>query len=105
MTPKEIEKFRSDFKSIVYLKSELIKSNNIIRNLSRYDKNGSHQKAILKAIDIRSDIKLKYNKKLDGKTYEEWFAKSKRITTIQRMIKTSIRTKDKWVSELNNLKP
>lgn len=103
MTAEQIEKFKTTFKSIVYWKSEVAKSNDYIRSLSRYDKNGSHEKAILKSIEIRDKHKFKYHELLNGLTYEQWYEKSKKISLIQAKIKRSVSTKDKWIKELEML--
>ena len=103
MTEVEIEQFRRDFASIVYLKSQIIDAKNHLAKMSRYDNNGSHEKAILKAIDKIKELKQTMQEKLKGHTYEEWQELSKKLSKHSSRLKAAISQQEKAINELNNL--
>lgn len=104
MTPEEITRFREAFKKIVYLKGEMIKNNKHIARLTRYDKNGSHKKALLKMMDIKRKNFIEYKLLLSGTTYEDWLKKSYKLTVLQRMLKKVSETKQlKYQQQLDEL--
>lgn len=70
MTIELLTEWADKFKSIVYLKGQVISKNNDIKTLSRYDKNGSHQQAILNAIKYRDEAKQTFKDKCEGYDYE-----------------------------------
>ena len=81
------EKFKSDFKSIVYLKSQIIDANKHIAKMTAYDKNGSHKKAIERAIEKRNLVKQEFTEKLNGELYEVWSEKSKALSLLNSKLK------------------
>lgn len=112
MTPSEITKFRKDFASIVFWKGMLKSQKRNVGTVTRFDKNGSHQKATLRSIETLDDYREKFDAKLKGKTYEEWAAMSRAISVIKNKIQRSAtdRAKQKWQEELfklswENIKP
>lgn len=105
MTEATIADFRLKFKNIIWLKHELHKANAYIGAFTHYDRNGSHQNAILKSINIKDEIKKKYYDALGTKTYEQWMDRSKIITKYKNKIKVTKRpeTKEAWANKLLNL--
>lgn len=99
----EADKFKQQFQKIVYANSEVISSTNRIKQLSTWDKNGSHEKAIIKEINLRKELKERLNKLLEGKSYEEWRLASKQLTTLKSRLKKSTLQKDKLEKDINSL--
>lgn len=89
MTHEEAERFRAEFKELVYQKSNIKDSEIYLHNLHMWDKNGSHKNAIDKAINDYKDRKAKFNEMLNGRSYEEWLSMSKRLSAIKSKLKTS----------------
>jgi hypothetical protein len=106
MTASEIEKFRTEFQSIVYFKGMVKEAANNISRLEAWNKGGSHDDAILKAIDRLKEIRIKLNSRLYGKSYKDWATFSKRLTVLKSKIKSSRQetTKAKWQSEIDRMK-
>lgn len=104
MTEIEQEKFRAEFKHIVWLNSEIATSNGRLRNLHAWDKNGSHNKAIIKELDIKKQIQEKLKVALKGADYEEWKAVSKRLSKLTSRLKTAKVTLSNCTSEIALLK-
>lgn len=75
-----------------------------ITMLHRWDKNGSHEAAIKKAVDRLAELKAQYKKLLLGKSYEDWKTFSKKLSACKTKLKASVNKKDKWQTEINNLK-
>ncbi len=82
MTADEIQEFRKQFKSIVYIKGQLIVKQQYIAQLHQWDRNDSHKKAILKALDERDTLDRSLIESLKGKSYEQWKLFSKQLSTI-----------------------
>ncbi len=79
MKTRHQERFRNDFKKIV-LQNAVIRGNgDYLHKLHAYDKNGSHRKAILKALTQRDQHQAKLKKLLKGISYEEWKRTSTRL--------------------------
>lgn len=87
MKKDDIDEIKTRFKQIVYLKGKITESNSYISTLSRFDRNNSHKKAILKAIDKKKEIQRDYNALLDGYSYDEWKQIRKDISRIESRIK------------------
>ena len=103
MTKEEQEIFKKEFKRIVFVFSEIKSSTLRIRNLHVWDKNGSHEKAILKELERRGELKEKLNTLLKGRTYEEWLKVSKTLTKLNSRLIAVSRNKEKIESEINSL--
>ncbi len=103
MNKAEQEVFKKEFKSIVYVFSEIKNSNLKLKQLHFWDKNGSHEKAILKEIERRNQIKEKLNILLKGRTYEDWLETSKNLTKLNSRLKALILKKEKIESDINAL--
>ena len=82
MTAEQIQEYRSEFRSIVSLRSTIKSHDRFITQLHRWDKAGSHLKAIDKAIAAHHDMKAKLKEKLKGRSYEEWKALSIKISRL-----------------------
>lgn len=104
MNQFEIEQFRHDFRVLVYQKSIVYDRNESIKKLSRYDKNGSHEKAIVKAIANRDIESRKFNEMLKGKTYNEWKEFSKKLCILQNRLKSNQVTQKNIEDKINQLK-
>ncbi len=103
MKANEQEQFRKEFKSIVYQYSELKSSMTRLKQLHIWDKNGSHQKAILKELDTRKAIQTKLAEMLKGRSYEDWKLTSKRLSILNSRIKNAITQKEKAESEIDKI--
>jgi len=82
MNKEQQEAFKKEFKSIVYQYSLLQKNKQYLKKLHAFDKNGSHEKAILKAVSEREEIRDKLDKMLKGVKYSEWLKFSKKLTKL-----------------------
>lgn len=103
MNREEIEQFRKEFKQLVYQKSEVEDSKRQLKTLHAYDKNGSHENAILKELDKLDDLRRKFKELLKGKTYDQWRGTSKKISYLTQRLRNSQRTKEKIQTEIDNL--
>lgn len=104
MTLLEIQQFRQEFKHIVYLKSEIITNTKYLTSLHAWDKNGSHQKAILKALDARKALQDEYRQCMKGTPYDDWLLFSKRLSAITTKLKAATLKKEKMEKEIENMK-
>jgi hypothetical protein len=103
MTHEEISQFRQKFRSIVYASNEVKKKEFYIKQLCIWDKNGSHNNAILNAIEQLKLVRNKLKDMLEEKSYDEWKVKSKEITALTRKIGIAKSKIEKYEFELNNL--
>jgi len=103
MTPKEIEQFKIDFKKIISVNAEINDSSKKLTGLHVWDKNGSHNDAIIKRLDIMKAQKEERTKLLNGHDYEEWKAISKKLNQLKLRLDNAIRQKEKAETELSNL--
>lgn len=103
MTSEQQEQFRKEFKCIVYQYSEIQSSNTRLKQLHNWDKNGSHDIAILKELDTKKSMQDKLKIMLKGHDYEEWKTISKRLTTLNSKLKNAIAQKEKAETEINKL--
>lgn len=101
MTVEELSAFKEEFKSIVWWKGELASRNKYIQTLSRYDKNGSHQTAILKAMNNRDEAKKILKEKLNGREYEHMMESLRKATVLANKIKKN----EKYREQLNSFNP
>lgn len=84
MTFKELTKHKLKWSKIKILKHDLDEKIIYIRVLSRYDKNGSHQKAIVKAIGMRDEVKKRLEVALGGHSYEYMMKSLQRATVLSK---------------------
>ncbi len=103
LTPKEIEDFRKQFQRIVWQKGQVTKANDWIRNLTVFDKNGSHTKAINKTIERRNAEKKKLEEMMGGLTYDEWLKKSKRLSALNSRLAAAQKRVEQIKSEITKL--
>jgi len=77
-----ISDFKSFIKKLNNLRKQLESKNSTIVFLTRMDKNGSHDKAILKAVNKRNDVRMKYTEMLKGHPYDYWIDLNRKISNI-----------------------
>ncbi len=82
MSIEELILYRSQFKTIVYLKGLVASRKNDISTLTRYDKNDSHKQAILNAIKYFDEAKATLKEKLDGGEYEYMMLSLRQATAL-----------------------
>ena len=89
MTQEEIENFKSNFKSVVYLKGRITKTKNHISKLYSWDKNGSCQNAINKSETLLKDLKQQFKSKLNlyCEHYEDLLIISAKLSKLNADIK------------------
>ncbi len=104
MTDLEIQKFRQEFKHIVYLKSEIISNTKYLTNLHAWDKNDSHKKAILEALEARKALQEDYKQCMKGIPYDDWLLFSKKLSALTTKLRAATLKKEKMETEINNLK-
>jgi hypothetical protein len=110
MTSEQIEQFHKDFKDIISL-NQLIKDNaKYLHNLHLYDKKGSHEKAILKALEQRRQLNSTLAAVLRGADYEGWKMVAKKLSLLKSKLKVAtermnkaIAQKEKAEIEIDNL--
>ena len=103
MTQKEITEFREQYNSIVYKYSQIRDNEEKLKSLHAWDKNGSHDKAIIQKLDERKRLKEELNVMLKGKTYDEWKSFSKHLSKLQTRYNELTKKRDFIFSELNHL--
>ena len=106
MTIQETQVFKSEFKAVVYTKGLITKQKFYLKKLHAFDRNDSHKKSILSALDELDRLRAKYNEQLKGKTYEEWLMLSQRISALTaRLNKAKMRnTIPKIEQQITDLK-
>lgn len=104
METEQINKFKKEFKALVYQKGLITESNNRIIKLGIWDENSSHEKAINKELQTRDVIKEKVRQMQKGVDYEEWLKMSKRLTMLQSKLKSVLSKKRIIEDELFNFK-
>lgn len=72
-------------------------------NLTRWDKNGSHENALKNALQRRDEIKEDINAMLKGHKYDDWKLLSKKITIITGRVRRAKDTLEKSELELSRL--
>jgi len=78
-------------------------SNEFIKKLSRWDKNGSHKTALNTAMDIRDILKMELDAMLKGKTYQEWQKMIDRAKKLNYRIEHAGSSIEKNKTELSKL--
>lgn len=104
MSPSEVEQFKKEFKSIIFKNSQIADAKTKLRSLHAWDKNGSHEKAILRQLDQIEKYKDELKVLLKGKSYEEWRLMSKKITQVSGKLKTATSNKIKAEAEIESIK-
>ncbi len=104
METEQINKFKREFKSLVYQKGLLTESNERIKQLCRFDKNDSHKRAILKEQETKATILSKIKDMQKGVDYEEWKKTSKRLTALLARQKVIASKKRVIEDELSSFK-
>jgi NAD+--asparagine ADP-ribosyltransferase len=104
MDELEIKQFKLTFKQIVYQKGKITECNNRIRQLTKWDKNGSHKEAILRAIGKRDEQKKIVEEMLKGLSYDDWKSLSKRISYCCQKLKGSRDLRLRYQNDLNKIK-
>lgn len=114
MNPEQKE-FRAKFKHIVWLKGRIKAAEAYVKSVTRYDKNGSHTKAIKEAIDKLNNVKDQYNVSLEGKSYAQWkqesaelskvLAKERRILNSQNKLQSKLKAMEKISIEVKQETP
>lgn len=94
MTLQELDEHKEELISLNRLKGQVAYNENYVRLLSRYDKNGSHKLAIIKAIEGLNEKRKLFKDMLNGRDHDQL------IKDLQRATKLSKR-KDK--TEFNQL--
>jgi hypothetical protein len=106
MTSDEINAFRKEFASIVYCRGFVKTQARHLCNLEAFNKGGSHERAILKAVENLKVSKAKLREKLKGKSYDEWKAFSHQLSVMQGRLRVSaqLETKKKYFNAIKELK-
>ena len=99
-----IEKFKKEFKSLVYQKGLVVQSNNRLKQLHVWDNSDSHQNAIIKELETKKNLQTKFKDMLKGVGYEDWVKTSKRLTVLQSKLKMVESRKRIIETELSNFK-
>jgi len=90
MTPQELLEHKKEFKQISWLKSQIALNENYVRRLTRFDKNGSHRLAIVKAIETLTENRRKFKEMLNDRDYEQLMSDLQKATRLlKRKDKTS----------------
>lgn len=89
MKVDELRQHKECFKHTVYLKGELYKAKMQILTMSRFDKNGSHNKAIIRAIEWRDKVKAQLEVALNGFTYEYTKLAIQKATRLSKKVNKS----------------
>lgn len=84
MIIEELTKYKSDFKRIVWLKGEIANHKNHIRDLTAWDKNDSHKKAIVKAIVELNKLRQEFIDKLNGIDYFHMMKSLQKATMLSK---------------------
>lgn len=84
MSEEELIIYKKHFKHVVWLKSQLSNAKNHIRELSLFDKNGSHKDAILKAIARRDKAKTEFETSLNGFDYIHLMKQLQKATALSK---------------------
>ena len=103
MTQEEIVKWKAEYKRIVYQYSLIRNNEEKLKQLHAWDKNGSHDKAIIQRLDQRKQLKEQLTEMLKGKTYDEWKLFSKHLIKVTSKYYKVVKQKEDLESVLNHL--
>lgn len=96
-------KFREDFRRIVYLKGQVVDAANGLSRLEHWNKNGSHDEAIKRAIGKLETHRAKLKDALCGKPYSAWLEASKKLSHLQQRQKRATRHRPDIEQLINDL--
>lgn len=103
MTIEEIRQLRQEFKSIVYQKSEIIKSNKRLKSLHAWDRSGSHNNAILKELEVKEKMQEKLKWMLKDIEYDEWLIVSKNLSKLISRLTKATKVKEETEKIINTI--
>ncbi len=103
MNQEQQEQFRKEYKAILNRTREIKKTNEYLKTMSRYDKNGSHKNAILKGLNDKDKFKAELEILLKGISYKRWTETSKNLMYFIYKINQKKSTYKNWEEKLNNL--
>jgi len=97
--------FAKQYKAILAKRKDWHDAKAHIQKLNVWDKNGSHQKAIVKAMDRRDIVFNELVKLLSGNGFEQWQMCRRKLTSLTQCIKLCKNTdrKQKLQYELDHL--
>jgi len=84
MTPQELLEHKKEFKQIGWIKGQISLNESYVRQLTRFDKNGSHRLAIIKAIEGLTDNRRKFKEMLNGRDYEQLMKDLQKATQLSK---------------------
>ena len=79
MTAEQIQQFLVELKQIRYYKGRIKEQELWVKTMSNFNKNGSHDKAILEAVNRLNDMRDQLKLMLKGLQYSEWNEISKKL--------------------------
>lgn len=82
MKVQDVEIFRAEFKKIVYQKGLVADSEKRIRELSTWNKDGSHHNAVITEMNNRMRLKDKLKDMLKGVDYKDWQMMGKKVSAL-----------------------
>ncbi len=103
MTTTEQEQFLKEYKAILQKRDEIKIHGQHLQNLHRWDRNGSHQSAIIKALDKRKTLQTELAAMLKGKTYEQWKAVRVKLSSLKGRLTATTNRKEKIEQDIHNL--
>lgn len=98
--------FTEQFKQIVNLKTQLRHSAAQLNRLQGWDKNGSHNQAILAATLRHNQLKIAFNAALNGHDYLQWLATAKKLSAyksrLKQINKAKVHKENNIINLINN---
>lgn len=104
MTIEQIRQFRKELRSIVYQKSQIDESNKRLKQLHFWDKNGSHNNAILKELEVKSSLQHNFKEMLKGIEYDQWINLGKSLSKLISKLTKSTKQKEETEKLINDIK-
>lgn len=104
MNTDEILIFREEFKKIIYQKGLITESELRLKRLYIWDKNGSHENAIKKELDVRDNLKVDLRIMLKNKSYDEWKQFSKKLSLLNSRLNKARESIIRYEKQINELK-
>ncbi len=104
MTDAEITQFRNDFDVIKVLTTKIKAINTKISQISRWDNDGSHAKAIKLLIEQRITHQATLTTFLNGKSYTEWLSMSTTLNGLFSRRKKARQTVNSLEQKITKLK-
>lgn len=103
MNSAEIEKFKEEFKRLVYTRGLITEQNQRISKCTLLDKDGSHRNAILRAIEEKKKLVERFTEQCGGRSYIEWTNQSKLISRLlqrRKVVKDNLQRIETKIEEL-----